>query len=227
MTMNSTKHQAASSGNDEMSRRSFFARVGAAGGVGLYSLAADRLAAAKCTSSKEHDLTSLSATKLAEMIRTKRCSSREVVETHLARIREVNPKIGAIFQVVEERALVQAQAADKALQDRNIDVGSFHGVPFSVKDNINTKGVVTTYGTLGLKANVPSEDATIVRRMMAAGAIMLGKTNMPELGKHYETDNLVYGRTRNPYDLERTPGGSSGGEAAIIAAGRLSFGLGW
>lgn len=105
-------------------------------------------------------------------------------------------------------------------------MGPLHGVPFTLKDAIETKGVISTGGTKGRARFVPGEDATVVKRLKAAGAILLGKTNCPELGWAWESDNLVYGRTNNPYDLRLSPGGSSGGESAIIAAAGSSFGLG-
>src|SRR5262249_61139691 len=104
--------------------------------------------------------------------------------------------------------------------------GRLHGVPFTVKDTLEPAGVVCTGGTLGRAEHVPERDATVVARLRAAGGIVLGKTNAPEIAAAWETDNLVYGRTNNPYDLARTPGGSTGGESAIIAAGGSPLGLG-
>ena len=166
-----------------------------------------------------------SATELARAIRSKEVSSEEVVDAHLRRIEEVNPKLNAVVQLTEDAARAQAREADAALARGHIK-GPLHGVPITIKDNIETAGVICTGGTKGRASFVPTEDATVVARMRAAGAILLGKTNMPELGLALETDNLVYGRTNNPYDLSRTSGGSSGGEAAIIAAGGSPLGLG-
>ncbi|MFX0199042.1 MAG: amidase, partial [Candidatus Hodarchaeota archaeon] len=158
-------------------------------------------------------------------MRNKEVSSEEVVKAHLERIEEVNPKLNAVVLLTAESALHQAREADAALARGEIK-GPLHGVPVTIKDNIETAGVVSTSGTKGRSSFVPAHDATVAARMWAAGAIMLGKTNLPEFGLAFETDNLVYGRTNNPYDLSRTPGGSSGGEAAIIASGGSPLGLG-
>jgi len=166
-----------------------------------------------------------SATALAQAIRNKQVSSEEVVDTYLRRIAEVNPQLNAVVQLTDTTARRQARAADTALS-RSETVGPLHGVPVTIKDSIETAGVICTGGTMGRASFVPERDATVVARLRAAGAILLGKTNLPELSLAYETDNLVYGRTNNPYDLSRTPGGSSGGEAAIIAAAGSPLGLG-
>lgn len=166
-----------------------------------------------------------SARQLAEAIRTKELSSLEVVDAHLRRIEEVNPKLNAVVQLAAETARVQARQADAALVRGEIK-GPLHGVPMTVKDSLTTEGVITTAGTPGLASFVPVQDATAVARLRAAGAILLGKTNCTELCGSGETDNQVYGRTSNPYDLTRSPGGSSGGEVAIIAAGGSPLGLG-
>lgn len=166
-----------------------------------------------------------SATSIARAIRDKRVSAVEVVEAHLSRIDAVNPSLNAVVQLVPDRALAEARDADAALA-RGQSVGPLHGVPMTVKDSHDTEGIISTAGTTGRRSFVPDRDATAVARMRAAGAIVLGKTNTPELTLSFETDNLVYGRTNNPYDLSRTPGGSSGGAAAIIAAGGSSLDLG-
>jgi len=166
-----------------------------------------------------------SATALARAIRAKEVSSEEVVDAYLQRIEEVNPKLNAVVQLTADAARAQARKADAALARGHIK-GPLHGVPVTIKDNIETAGVICTGGTKGRASFLPKQDATVVARMRAAGAIVLGKTNLPELGLAFETDNLVYGRTNNPYDPSRTPGGSSGGEAAIIAAGGSPLGLG-
>ena len=163
------------------------------------------------------DLTTLTATALAAAIRDRKVSSVEAVEAHLQRIAEVNPRINAVVQL-DDRALENARLADEALV-RGDDLGPLHGVPFTAKDWIETEGVVCTGGFVESAGRIPKRDATVVARMRAAGAILLGKTNV-------RADNPVYGPTRNPYDLERTPGGSSSGEAAIIAAGGSPLGLG-
>src|SRR5579883_301247 len=171
------------------------------------------------------DIIGASATRLAAGIRDREVSAVEVVETLLARIEAVNPKINAIVQLTATPAREEARAADAALARGEIK-GPLHGVPCTIKDTIETAGVVCTGGTTGRANHVPTEDATAVARLRAAGAIVLGKTNVPELAAAFESDNLVYGRTNNPYDLARTPGGSSGGESAIVAACGSPLGLG-
>jgi amidase len=166
-----------------------------------------------------------SATEQAKAIREKRISSEGLVRACLERIAEVNPKLNAVVQLPAATALAQAREADRALARGEIK-GPLHGVPFTLKDAIETEGVICTGGTLGRAAYVPKEDATVVKRLRAAGAILLGKTNCPEFGWAWESDNLICGRTNNPYDLSLSPGGSSGGESAIIATGGSPFGLG-
>jgi amidase len=138
-----------------------------------------------------------------------------VVAAHLARIAQVNPSLNAVVCLAAESAVEAAREADAALARGEIQ-GRLHGVPMTIKDNLDTAGVVSTGGTQGRATFVPHEDATVVARLREAGAILLGKTNTPELTMAYETANLVYGRTNHPYDLDRTPGGSSGGAAAIL-----------
>jgi len=154
------------------------------------------------------DLWRRSASELAALIARKEVSSREVVEAHLARIATVNPKLNAIVQLTADSARKEADAADAALARGEI-MGPLHGVPITIKDTLETIGVVCTGGTKGRANFVPKADATAVARLRAAGGIILGKTNVPELAGAIETDNLVYGRTNNPYDLAHTPGGSS------------------
>ena len=162
---------------------------------------------------------------LARAIRDKELSSREVVEAHLARIDEVNDRLNAVVQVTGDRALDEAREADE-LAARGELKGPLHGVPMTIKDSLDTAGVITTGGTKGRESFVPKQDSTVVARLREAGAILVGKTNTPELTYAGETDNLVYGRTNNPYDLSLTPGGSSGGAAAIIAAGGSPLDMG-
>ena len=166
-----------------------------------------------------------SAKRLAEAVRAKELSSLEVVEAHLRRIEEVNPKLNAVVQLRADQARAEARQLDVELAHGEVK-GPLHGVPMTVKDSLSTEGVVTTAGTLKRKRFIPKQDATAVARMRAAGAILLGKTNCTELCGSGETDNQVYGRTNNPYDLARSTGGSSGGEVAIIAAGGSPLGLG-
>jgi len=164
------------------------------------------------------------ATTLAKLIRTGEVTSVEVVQAHLDRIAKLNPQINAIVSLNDD-ALLEAQAADDALA-AGTDVGPLHGVPFTVKDSIDTAGVLTQRGSPIFRGRTPEEDATSVARMKAAGGILLAKTNLPEFSYSTETDNLLTGRTNNPWNLERTPGGSSGGESAAIAAGMSPIGLG-
>jgi amidase len=166
-----------------------------------------------------------SATEQAKAIREKQISSEELVRACIRRIEEVNPKLNAVVQLPAATALAEAREADRALAQGKIK-GPLHGVPFTLKDAIETEGVICTAGTLGRAAYVPQEDASVVKRLRASGAVLLGKTNCPELGWAWESDNLIYGRTNNPYDLSLSPGGSSGGESAIIAAGGSPLGLG-
>ena len=166
-----------------------------------------------------------SAKSIAAAIREKRVSAVEVVEAHLARIDEVNGALNAVVQLCAERALDEARAADAATA-RGESNGALHGVPITLKDSLDTEGVVTTGGTSGRAGFVPDADAAVTARLRGAGAILLGKTNTPELTMAGETDNIVYGRTNNPFDLSRTPGGSSGGAAAIICAGGSPLDIG-
>ena len=166
-----------------------------------------------------------SAKSIAEGIRAREFSAVEVVEAHLARIDEVNGELNAVVQSASERARDEARRADEALA-RGRNLGPLHGVPITLKDSIDTEGVVTTGGTLGRAGFVPERDATVAARLRAAGAIVLGKTNTPELTLAGETANLVYGRTNNPYDTSRMPGGSSGGAGAIVAAGGSPLDIG-
>ena len=166
-----------------------------------------------------------SAVDLAGAIRAREISSEEVVRACLRRIDEVNSRINAVVVLRADAALAEARDADQALARGKLK-GPLHGVPMTLKDSLDTEGIISTGGTMGRAGFVPEEDATVVERLKAAGAILLGKTNTPELTLSFETDNLVYGRTNNPYDLTRTPGGSSGGAAAIVAAGGAPFDIG-
>ncbi|WP_341318355.1 amidase [Paraburkholderia sp. IMGN_8] len=164
------------------------------------------------------------ATSLAELIRNREVSPVEVVQAHLDRIEVVDPKVNAIVTVADD-ALRAAKAAEAAVLAGH-ELGPLHGVPFTVKDSIDTAGVLTRRGSPIFKGRVPDADATSVARMKKAGGILLAKTNLPEFSYWIESDNLLSGRSNNPWDLERTPGGSSGGESAAIAAGMSPLGLG-
>jgi amidase len=172
-----------------------------------------------------NELLRLSARGMARAIRERKISSFELVQAHIERIEAVNPKLNAVVQLSAEHALAEARAADAQLARGEIK-GLLHGVPVTFKDAIETEGIISTGGTLGRRRFVPREDAVVVRRLRTAGAIVLGKTNCPELGWAWESDNLIYGRTNNPYNLALSPGGSSGGESAIIAAGGSPLGFG-
>jgi aspartyl-tRNA(Asn)/glutamyl-tRNA(Gln) amidotransferase subunit A len=169
-------------------------------------------------------VTYLDATGQAALIRTREISPVELVQAHLDRIEAVNPKINAIVTVVED-AIEAARSAEQALASGR-PLGPLHGVPFTVKDSIDTAGVLTQRSSPIFKGRIPEVDAVSVERMKAAGAILLAKTNLPEFSYSTETDNLLTGRANNPWNLDRTPGGSSGGESAAIAAGLSPLGLG-
>ena len=163
---------------------------------------------------------------MAEMIRAGVISSAELIDQHLERIQSWHSRINAAVEVMAETARKDARAADAKLAAGE-EVGPLHGVPFSIKDSMDVAGTSCTAGTLGRKNALCAErDATLVRRLRDAGAIPVAKTNLPDLLFSFETDNLIFGRTNNPYDLSRTPGGSSGGESALIASCGSPLGLG-
>ncbi|MEA1673264.1 amidase [Nitrospirillum sp. BR 11163] len=164
------------------------------------------------------------ATTLAQLIRSRELSPVEVVQAHLDRIAAVDPKVNAIVTVAAG-ALDAAKAAEAAVL-KGEELGPLHGVPFTAKDSIDTAGVATQRGSPIFKARVPDTDAVSVARLKAAGGILLAKTNLPEFSYSIESDNLLTGRSNNPWNLDRTPGGSSGGESAAIAAGMSPLGLG-
>src|SRR5438552_12406762 len=159
------------------------------------------------------------ASEMAGLIRRKKLSPVEVIGAVLDRIAKVDGKLNAFVTLTAEPARREAKAAERALSRKSATLGPLHGVPFSVKDLVTTRGVRTTFGTPLFGDNVPTEDAPMVERLKAAGAIMLGKTNTPTFGWLGATHNLLFGPTRNPWNLDRTPGGSSGGASAAAAAG--------
>ena len=191
-----------------------------------------------CESVKEHsgtrfppdfpimskELTAKSATELLELIRSRVVSPVEVVEAHVRLIEQINPSLNAIVTVADH-VIERARDAEAVLASGD-EIGPLHGLPVTVKDTIDTQGSRTTSGSPLRANNIPDRDATAVARLKAAGAIILGKTNTPEMAIPYETNNPVFGRTNNPHDLNRTPGGSSGGEAAAIAACISPAGIG-
>jgi len=167
----------------------------------------------------------LSASQLAEKIRSRQLTSAEVVAAYLEQIKRHNPALNAVVTLDAEGALSRAREADEALARGEL-WGPLHGVPVTIKDHYETAGMRTTCGDPVLADYIPKQDATAVSRLRGAGAIILGKTNMPRGGQDVQTDNPVFGVTNNPWDIERTPGGSSGGSAAAVAAGLTPLDLG-
>ncbi len=165
------------------------------------------------------DLCWMPAADMAAAMRKKAFSPVDVMRAVLARIERVNPRLNAFVTLTAEQAMKDARAAERAVMKKGARLGPLHGVPFSTKDLVITKGIRTTFGTRLYADNVPTEDAPMVARLKAAGAIQLGKTNTPMLGWIGATHNLLFGPTRNPWNLDRTPGGSSGGASAAVAAG--------
>lgn len=175
--------------------------------------------------SMSSDIYFFSARKLAQLIKEKKISCVEVIKTYVDRIQQINPQLNAVVQQLEpEIALKKALIADEALA-KNQTLGPLHGLPITIKDCCKVQDFIISKGSNGYNL-LSKEDATVVARLKAAGGIILGISNVPEFNIAYETDNDRFGKTLNPYDLNRTPGGSSGGEAAIIAAGGSVIGLG-
>ncbi|GIH94948.1 amidase [Planobispora siamensis] len=162
----------------------------------------------------------LTAVEMLELLRTRQICATELLDAHLRRIEEVNPRVNAIVTLTAERALDEAEAADRDLA-KGVWRGPLHGLPVAYKDLTDTAGIRTTYGSRIFADHVPERDALIVRRMREAGAITVGKTNTPEFGTGSHTVNEIFGATRNPYDLSRSAGGSSGGAAAALACGMI------
>ena len=208
-----------------LSRRAFLAATGAAAlGAPLLNLEAPQpVSNSVTTSANSDDPRSLSLVALAAAIRTGQVTSEQAVRAYLDRIDAVNPKLNAVVQQRREGAIADARAADRVPHEKR---GALHGVPVTIKDSLDVAGIISTGGTQGRAKYVPPHDATVVARLRAAGAIVLGKTNTPDLTMSFETNNLVYGRTNNPFDVARTPGGSSGGAAAIVAAGGSPLDIG-
>jgi Asp-tRNA(Asn)/Glu-tRNA(Gln) amidotransferase A subunit family amidase len=171
------------------------------------------------------ELNFLSAFAMSEQIRRKKISPVELVDAHLAQIEKLDPKLNTFVEVDAKRAREQAKKAERNVM-RKAAIGPLHGVPISIKSSIEVAGFRCEAGSKLRTGFVVKEDATLVKRLKNAGAIILGTTNTPELLMAWETDNLIYGCTNNPWDLEHTAGGSSGGEAAAIAAGMSAGGVG-
>jgi amidase len=173
----------------------------------------------------DDEIAHLTASELAAHVGARRLSSREIVDALIARIERLHPSLNAVATLAAERARAAARQADDAVA-RGIPVGPLHGVPFTIKDTFETAGLRTTAGVPALADYVPERDASACARLRAAGAVLLGKTNTPPMAALPQTDNPVFGRTNNPWNLARTPGGSSGGSAAAVAAGLVPFDIG-
>jgi amidase len=180
----------------------------------------------KARSFMSHDeVAGLGASELAARIRERQLSSREIVEALITRNERLHPRLNAVVTLDAERARAAAHEADEALARGELR-GVLHGVPFTVKDTFETAGLRTTAGSPAFADYVPAQDASVCARLRAAGAILLGKTNTPPMAALPQTDNPVFGRTNNPWNLGRTPGGSSGGSAAAVAAGLVPLDIG-
>jgi amidase len=209
-----------------LSRRSFGRALGLAAAGGTLHALSSSMAMAQTPSPRpvssqiRDELCDLSAVELASRIRRKDVSAREVIAAHLARIERINPRVNAIITLVADRAMRDAARADEEMAGGRT-LGALHGLPVAHKDLVDTAGIRTTRGSRFYRDHVPAADALIVTRIRAAGAITVGKTNTPEFGAGSQTFNEVFGATRNPYDLTRTCGGSSGGAAVSLACGMV------
>lgn len=200
----------------EISRREFGKLVGAAAiGGKLVPEMTNNM-----TVSQGSELCFLPAVELAARIRRKDVSAREVMSAHLAQIERVNPRLNAIVTLVADRAMADAARADEATA-RGGPLGPLHGLPIAHKDLVDTAGIRTVRGSPFYRDNVPTQDAAIITRLRAGGAVTLGKTNTPEFGAGSQTFNTIFGPTRNPYNTEKTCGGSSGGAAVALASGMV------
>src|SRR3990172_6869648 len=190
-----------------LSRRDFVAATGAAAVGGPLARLLPPMPAPQPMSTREspepavQDPRALSLIDLATAIRSGRLTSEATVRAYLDRIEVVNPTLNAVVQLRRDAALAEARIADRVPMEKR---GALHGVPVTIKDSLDTAGIISTGGTMGRASYVPAEDATVVKRLRAAGAIILGKTNTPDVTLAFETNNLVYGRTNNPYDVSRT-----------------------
>lgn len=171
------------------------------------------------------EVTILGAAELARLIQSGQLSSREAVDAHIQQIEKVNPRLNAVVVPLFDQARDEAARADAA-RARGAELGPLHGVPITIKECHHVTGTASTAGLESQTGHRAECDALMVGRLRRAGAVVLGKTNVPQLMLYYETDNPVYGRTNNPWNPDRSPGGSSGGEGAIIAAGGSPLGLG-
>ncbi len=165
-----------------------------------------------------NDLVFLAAHQLAKAIRVRQVSSTEVIEAYLSQIAQYNPGLNAIVTLDAENAIAQSKVADRALAQGE-NWGPLHGVPVTIKDTLETKGLRTTSSYQPLANYIPKQDATVVARLRAAGAIILGKTNTPQLAGNFQTNSPLFGRTNNPWNHEYTPGGSTGGGVECCSCG--------
>jgi amidase len=179
-------------------------------------------AAARLLQAQDSNPCYLTAVQMAGLIKRKKISAKELMTAHLRQIERVNPKVNAIVTLVADQALKKAAKADDDLA-RGSRLGLLHGLPVAHKDLVETAGIRTTFGSRIFKDNVPKEDAIIVQKIRDAGAILLGKTNTPEFGAGSQTFNEVFGSTKNPWDVTKTCGGSSGGAAVSVACGMVPF----
>ena len=200
--------------NSSVTRRSFIKNSTILTGASLISYSGF----GNSFSIKNNSLPFLSAAEAANEIQKKNISSFELTQMILERIKKYNPEINAIIVLIEEQALERAREADAALA-KGENWGVFHGVPITIKDSFQIEGVVTTAGAPFLKDNIPDSDATAVARLKKSGAVILGHTNVPFMLSDHQSFNDIYGRTNNPWNLDRTPGGSTGGGAAAVTAG--------
>ena len=173
----------------------------------------------------ENDICFMSACEMAEKIKKQELTSEEITETIIERIEKINPIINAYCTPTFDLAREIAKKADEAVK-KGEKMGLLHGIPISIKDETETKGIRTTFGSKMFENNIPRKDEAVVRRLRDAGVVILGKTNTPAYGYKGETDNLIFGVTRNPWNLERTTGGSSGGAAGAVASGLGPIGIG-
>jgi len=208
---------------DGITRREFGRRLGAAAfAAGTSINSTDRWAMAGEDGSVHapSDLCFTSATELAAMLRSKKVSAREVMQAHLAQIERVNPAVNSIVTLVADRAMADAAAADEELARGKLR-GPLHGLPIAHKDLVETKGIRTTFGSPFYRDHIPDADAPIITLIRKGGALTIGKTNTPEFGAGSHTFNTVFGATKNPYDVTRSCGGSSGGAAVSLACGMV------
>jgi len=206
-----------------LSRRSFLA--GAAGALAASTVMGIEPSGGAVRSALGGPIWSMGASELADRIRARELSSREVVEAFLERIGAVNGQVNAITVVLAESAREAADRADQLIA-RGARVGRLHGVPFTVKENIEMLGSATTQGLVAFANLIPPRDAPHIAQLKAAGAIPIARTNLPDIATRWHTDNELHGATINPWDASRSPGGSSGGDAAALATGMTPLGMG-